>query len=302
VERFVGAAFSPDSKSPARKFGADTIMTEQELKRKSVQYRKTILRIIYHAQAGHTGGSLSCVDILNVLYNHVMNISPDNAGDPNRDRYVQSKGHSVEALYTVLADQGFFPLAALDTLGQYGSDFIGHPTRHVPGIEQNTGALGHGLSFSVGLALAAKKDGRRYRVFTLLGDGELTEGSNWEAAMSAAHYRLDNLIVIVDRNTLQITGPTESVMALEPLFDKFAVFGFAVRTCDGNDVGELVRTLRATPFEAGRPSLILAHTVKGKGVSFIENAVPWHHKVPTDEEMARALAELDAAERALEVG
>jgi transketolase len=276
-------------------------MTEQELKRKSVQYRKTILRIIYHAKAGHTGGSLSCVDILNVLYNHVMNVSPDNADDSNRDRYVQSKGHSVEALYTVLADRGFFPLAALDTLGQYGSDFIGHPTRHVPGIEQNTGALGHGLSFSVGLALAAKKDGRRYRVFTLLGDGELTEGSNWEAAMSAAHYRLDNLTVIVDRNTLQITGPTENVMALEPLADKFAAFGLAVRTCDGNDVGDLVRTLEAAPFEAGRPSLILAHTVKGKGVSFIENAVAWHHKVPTDEEMARALAELDAAERALEV-
>jgi transketolase len=201
----------------------------------------------------------------------------------------------------VLADQGFFPLAALDTLGQYGSDFIGHPTRHVPGIEQNTGALGHGLSFSVGLALAAKKDGRRYRVFTLLGDGELTEGSNWEAAMSAAHYRLDNLIVIVDRNTLQITGPTEDVMALEPLGDKFAAFGFAVRTCDGNDVDDLIRTFAAAPFAAGKPSLVLARTVKGKGVSFIENAVPWHHKVPTDEEMARALAELDAAEHALEV-
>jgi transketolase len=276
-------------------------MTEQELRRKSVQYRKTILRIIYHAKAGHTGGSLSCVDILNVLYNHVMNVSPENADDPNRDRYVQSKGHSVEALYTVLADQGFFPLDALDSLGQYQSDFIGHPTRHVPGIEQNTGALGHGLSFSVGLALAAKKDGRRYRVFTLLGDGELTEGSNWEAAMSAAHYQLDNLIVIVDRNTLQITGPTEDVMALEPLSDKFAAFGLAVRTCDGNDVGDLVRTLDAAPFEVGKPSLILAHTVKGKGVSFIENAVSWHHKVPTDEEMARALAELDAAERVLEV-
>jgi transketolase len=276
-------------------------MTEQELRRKSVQYRKTILRIIYHAKAGHTGGSLSCIDILNVLYNHVMNISPENFDDPNRDRYVQSKGHSVEALYTVLADQGFFPVEALDTLGQYQSNFIGHPTRKIPGIEQNTGALGHGLSFSVGLALAAKKDGRHYRVFTLLGDGELTEGSNWEAAMSAAHYHLDNLIVIVDRNTLQITGPTENVMALESLFDKFAAFGFAVRRCDGNDVGDLVRTFESAPFETGKPSLIIAQTVKGKGVSFIENAVPWHHKVPTDEEMARALAELEIAERALEV-
>lgn len=276
-------------------------MTEQELRRKSVQYRKTILRIIYHAKAGHTGGSLSCIDILNVLYNRVMNISPDNVDDPNRDRYVQSKGHSVEALYTVLADQGFFPVEALDTLGQYQSPFIGHPTRKIPGIEQNTGALGHGLSFSVGLALAAKKDGRSYRVFTLLGDGELTEGSNWEAAMSATHYHLDNLIVIVDRNKLQITGPTENVMTLESLFEKFAAFGFALRRCDGNDVGDLVRTLESTPFETGKPSLILAHTVKGKGVSFIENVVPWHHKVPSDEEMSRALAELENAERALEV-
>ena len=276
-------------------------MTEQELRRKSVQYRKTILRIIYHAKAGHTGGSLSCIDILNVLYNRVMDISPDNFDDPNRDRFVQSKGHSVEALYTVLADLGFFPAEALDMLGQYQSHFIGHPTRKVPGIEQNTGALGHGLSFSVGLALAAKRDGRRYRVFTLLGDGELTEGSNWEAAMSAAHYRLDNLIVIVDRNMLQITGPTEDVMALESLYDKFAAFGFAVQTCDGNDVGDLVRTLESAPFETGKPSLIIARTIKGKGISFIENSVPWHHRVPSDDEMSRALAELDNAERVLEV-
>ena len=175
---------------------------------------KTILRIIKRANGGHTGGSLSCIDILNVLYNHMMNISPDNFKDQNRDHYIQSKGHSVEALYTVLADKGFYPEADLDTLSCFQSHYVGHPTRKVNGIEHNTGALGHGLSVSVGLALAAKKNGHSYRVFTVLGDGELAEGSSWEALMSAKQYRLDNLVIIVDRNTLQITGRTEEVMGL----------------------------------------------------------------------------------------
>jgi len=275
-------------------------MNERDLRRKSIEYRKTILTIIHQAKAGHTGGSLSCVDILNVLYNHVMNVSPQNFDDPNRDRYVQSKGHSVEALYTVLADKGFFPREDLATLGHYRSHFIGHPTRKVPGVEQNTGALGHGLSVAVGMALGAKLDGRGYRVFTLLGDGELTEGSSWEAAMTAAHYQLDNLIVIVDRNGLQITGPTETVVGLEPVEDKFRAFGFAVRTCDGNDIADLVRTFEQAPFEPGKPNLVLAHTVKGKGVSFIENQIAWHHKVPSAEQLAQGLAELDRAQAELE--
>jgi transketolase len=275
-------------------------MNEQALKLKSIEYRKTVLTIIHRANAGHTGGSLSCVDILNVLYNRVMNVSPDNFNDPDHDRYIQSKGHSVEALYTVLADKGFFPREELDTLGQYRSHFIGHPTRKVPGVEQNTGALGHGLSVAVGMALAAKLDGRSYRVFTLLGDGELTEGSSWEAAMTAAHYKLDNLVAIVDRNGLQITGPTENVVALEPLEEKFSTFGFAVRMCNGNDVDDLVATLEQVPFEPGKPNLILAHTIKGKGVSFMENQVGWHHKVPTDEQLAQALAELELARTELE--
>lgn len=268
-------------------------MTEQELRLKSVEYRKTILQIIHRARAGHTGGSLSCVDILNVLYNHVMNVSPATITDPNRDRYIQSKGHSVEALYTVLADCGFYPRSELDTLCRFQSHFVGHPTRKVPGIEHNTGALGHGLSVAVGLALAAKLDGRAYRVFTLLGDGELPEGSNWEAALAAAHYRLDNLVVIVDRNGLQITGPTEQVMAVEPLADKFAAFGFALRTCDGNNIADLLATFAQVPFAEGKPNLILAHTIKGSGVSFIANNLKWHHKVPTDDQLALALAELD---------
>lgn len=275
-------------------------MNERDLRRKSIEYRKTILTIIHQANAGHTGGSLSCVDILNVLYNHVMNVSPQNFDDPDRDRYVQSKGHSVEALYTVLADKGFYPREELATLGRHRSHFIGHPTRKVPGVEQNTGALGHGLSVAVGMALGAKLDGRGYRVFTLLGDGELTEGSSWEAAMTAAHYRLDNLIVIIDRNGLQITGPTERVVALESLEDKFRAFGFAVRACDGNDITDLVRTFEQVPFEPGKPSLVLAHTVKGKGVSFIENQIGWHHKVPSAEQLAQGLAELDRAQAELE--
>ncbi len=274
-------------------------MTEQELRLKSVQYRKTILRMIYHAKAGHTGGSLSSTDILNVLYNHVLHVSPATFDDPNRDRYIQSKGHSVEALYVVLADRGFFPLQDLETISRYQSPYVGHPTRDVRGIEHNTGALGHGLSVAVGLALAAKKDGRSYRAYTLLGDGELTEGSSWEASMTAAHYHLDNLVVIVDRNRLQISGPTETVVALEPLADKFTAFGYAVRSCDGNDIGDLLRTFAQVPFVPGKPNLILAQTTKGKGVSFIENQIKWHHRVPTDDELARALAELDQAEAEL---
>lgn len=276
------------------------MLTTNELRQKSIEYRKTILSIIHRAQAGHTGGSLSCIDILNVLYNRIMDISPDNFADPERDRYIQSKGHAVEALYTVLADKGFYPASELETLGRFRSHFIGHPTRKVPGIEHNTGALGHGLSVAVGTALAAKLDGSSRRVYTLLGDGELAEGSSWEASMTAAHYGLDNLTVIADRNGLQISGSTEDVTGLEPLADKFAAFGYAVRHADGNDIPALVEVLEATPFEQGKPSLILAHTVKGSGVSFMENQVNWHHHVPTDDELERALAELDEAASQIE--
>jgi transketolase len=268
-------------------------MDIRALKLKSVEYRKTILDIIKHGGAGHTAGSLSCTDILNVLYNHVMNVSPQNFTDPNRDRYIQSKGHSVEALYTVLADKGFYPREELYTLNRYKSHFIGHPTRKVPGIEQNTGALGHGLSMAVGTAIAGKKDGRNYRVFTLLGDGELAEGSSWEASMTASHYKLDNLVVIIDRNTLQITGRTEEVNSLEPLEDKFEAFGYEVRHVDGNDIAALAEIFGQVPFAKGKPNLIIAHTVKGKGVSFMEDAVKWHHKVPNDAEYQQAIQELD---------
>jgi transketolase len=266
-----------------------------ELARKSVRYRQTLLTLIHAAGAGHTGGGLSCLDLLNVLYNHVLDITPANFGHFARDHYIQSKGHAVEALYVVLADRGFFPAAELATVGRGGSHFVGHPTRKVPGIEHNTGALGHGLAVAVGMALALRQDGLPHRVYTLLGDGELAEGSNWEASLAAAHFKLDNLVVIVDRNDLQITGPTEQVMALEPLADKFRAFGYAVQEVDGHDLAALVACFARLPFAADRPNLILAHTVKGRGVSFMERVPAWHHHVPSAEELARALAELDNA-------
>ncbi len=268
--------------------------TDRQLARKSLLYRRRVLEIIKHAGAGHTGGSLSCLDILNVLYNRVLNVSPQHANDPDRDRYVQSKGHSVEALYVVLADRGFFPDAELETLCQYQSHFVGHPTRHVPGVEQNTGALGHGLSFATGVAIAGKLDKKNYRVFALLGDGELAEGSNWEAAMAAAHYDLDNLIAVVDHNTLQITGRTRDVCSNEPLDEKFRAFGWDVRTVDGHSIPQLSDVL-TSPASEGRPRAVIANTTKGKGVSFMEDVAKWHHGVPSDAEYAAAMKELDAA-------
>ncbi|QEG35764.1 transketolase [Bythopirellula goksoeyrii] len=273
-------------------------MTDHELQLKSNQYRQKLLRYITEAGAGHTGGSLSCVDILNVLYNRVMNVSPENFNRPDRDRYIQSKGHSVEALYVVLADKGFYPESELETLCRYQSPFVGHPTRKVPGIEMNTGALGHGLPICVGLAIAAKLDGAQHRIFTLLGDGELAEGSNWEAAMSAAHYGLDNLTAILDHNTLQITGHTRDVCSNEPVDEKFASFGWHVVTVDGHDFAALTEVLTAKPVE-GKPTIVIANTTKGRGVSFMENVVSWHHGVPSPEQYETAQAELVQAENEL---
>ena len=273
-------------------------MTDVDLRLKSIQYRRALLRSIYRAGAGHTGGSLSCVDILNVLYNRVLSVSPETFTDPGRDRYIQSKGHSVEALYVVLADRGFYPLEELETLCRYRSPFVGHPTRKVPGIEMNTGALGHGLSISVGLALAGKMDDAAYRVFTLLGDGELAEGSNWEAAMAAAHYRLDNLTAILDHNTLQITGATRDVCSNEPVDEKFRAFGWNVEAVDGHDFAQLTNALSRRQC-AEQPTLVIANTVKGRGVSFMENVVKWHHGVPSEAEYEQAMNEFDAAEAAL---
>jgi transketolase len=273
-------------------------MTDQHLAPKSLHLRQRLLKIIFNAGAGHTGGSLSCLDILNLLYNRILRVSPETFGDPNRDRYIQSKGHSVEALYVVLADRGFFPDSDLETLCQYRSPFVGHPTRKVPGIEMNTGALGHGLPISVGLALAAKLNAASYRVFTLLGDGELAEGSNWEAAMAAAHYKLDNLTAIIDHNTLQITGHTREVCSNEPLDEKFEAFGWTVRSVDGHNFSQLTEALSVQPGN-GKPRCVIANTIKGKGVSFMENIAKWHHGVPTEAELHQALAELASSESKL---
>lgn len=270
-------------------------MTTKELKQKSIEYRKKILKYIVKAKAGHTGGSLSCTDILNVLYNEIMNVSPENFTSPDRDRYIQSKGHTVEALFVVLADQGFFPEEDLNTLCQYQSHYIGHPTRKVNGVEQNTGALGHGLPIAVGTALAGKLDKKNYKVYTLMGDGEMPEGSNWEAALTAAHYKLDNLCAIVDKNSLQITAPTADVCNTDPLDEKWKAFGWAVREIDGNDVEALRSTFQDLPFEEGKPSVIIAHTTKGKGVSYMENVLKWHHGVPSADEYDLAIKELDEA-------
>jgi len=274
-------------------------MTDLELQLKAVRLRKLTLEAIYEAGAGHTGGGLSCLDVLNVLYNRILKVSPETFSSPNRDRYVQSKGHSVEALYAVLADRGFFPGADLKTICRYRSHYVGHPTRHIPGIEMNTGALGHGLPICIGMALAAKMDLASYRVFTLLGDGELTEGSNWEAGLAAAHYKLDNLTAIIDHNTLQITGHTRDVMSNEPLDEKWRAFGWVVKVVDGHDYAALTEAL-SKPSEIGKPTCIIANTTKGKGVSFMENVAKWHHGVPSEAELQQALSELDAAGKLLQ--
>ncbi|MFS0880576.1 transketolase [Metabacillus niabensis] len=262
------------------------------LKRKAVEIRMDLLTMIYNARTGHTGGSLSNTDILTVLYYKIMNIDPNNPNWDERDRYVQSKGHSVESLWAILADKGFFPKEELKTFSQFGSRLIGHPNNKVPGVEMNTGALGHGLPISVGMALAAKMDGKSYKVYTLMGDGELAEGSVWEGAMAAAQYKLDNLIAIIDRNKLQITGSTEDVMALEPLPDKWRSFGWEVIEVDGHDIEQLVEVFSHTPSVEGKPTMVIANTVKGKGISFAENVGAWHHHVPTKEEYDLAMEEL----------
>lgn len=270
------------------------VMSDRELALKSFALRRRMLRLIHEAGAGHTGGGLSCIDILTVLYNRVLRITPETVASPSRDRYVQSKGHCVEALYAVMADRGYFPDSDLATVCHYRSPYVGHPTRKIRGMEMNTGALGHGLPVCVGMAIAARLDAADYRVFTLLGDGELAEGSNWEAAMAAAHYQLGNLVAILDHNSLQITGHTREVMSNEPLDAKWRAFGWEVRVVDGHDHGQLIEVL-SEPHPR-RPLLVIANTVKGKGVSFMENVGKWHHGVPSDAELARAIAELEAAE------
>jgi transketolase len=266
------------------------------LETKAAQIRCGLLNMIYKANSGHTGGSLSSVDILTVLYYDVLQIDPENPKAIERDRFIMSKGHSVEGLYTILADKGFFPKEELDGFNTFGSRLIGHPSVKVPGIELNTGALGHGLPCSVGMALAAKKDHLAAKVYCLMGDGEQAEGSVWEAAMAAPNFLLDNLTAIIDRNHLQISGDTEDVMKLESLADKWEAFGWDVHEVDGHDMKQL-STVLTQPRLPGKPMMIIANTTKGKGVTFMENNPGWHHGVPSDAQLTQAVGEINGCSR-----
>jgi transketolase len=271
--------------------GRDALV--QSLRRRAARIRRRDLAMITRAGLGHPGGDLSAADILTTLYFAVLRVDPNNPLDPQRDRFILSKGHCSGALYTTLAEAGFFPIELLDTFAQPMSKLNGHPDRNkTPGVEANTGPLGHGLPVAVGCALAAHLDGAAWRTYVLTGDGELQEGSNWEAAMAAAHFGLDNLTLIVDRNGLQLGDATERTMALEPLADKMRSFGWSVTEVDGNDVAALLDVFAGLPVVAGKPTCIIAHTHKGQGVSFMRDQASWHHRIPTGDELAAAGREL----------
>lgn len=271
----------------------------KKLKLQAEEIRKRLLQIVFSAKAGHIGGSLSSVEVETALYFHVMNIDPANPKDPNRDRFILSKGHSVEAYYAVLAAKGFISQEQLDTYGRFGSKLAGHPTKKVPGIELNSGALGHGLSVGVGLAIAAHMDKKLFRTFVLMGDGEQGEGSIYEAAMSASHYKLGNLVAIIDRNTLQISGLTENVMSLEPMRERWEAFGWEVFDVQGNDMEDLVKTFDGFDYSTDKPKLIISHTTKGNGISYMEKVAKWHHGVPDEAQYQLALQEIDERINAL---
>ena len=266
-------------------------MDEAGLAQMAADVRRTVLTMIDRAGLGHIGGDLSVTDILVTLFGGVLDVDPARPDRPDRDRFILSKGHCAGALYATLARCGFFPAAELSTFMAPLSALNGHPNRtKVPGVETNTGPLGHGFPVAVGCALAARLRGLAYRTFVVLGDGELQEGSNWEAAMTAAHYELDNLTAIVDRNRLQQGAGTEETKQLEPLADKWAAFGFEVRVIDGHDYAALLQALE--PSTTGKPVAVIANTIKGKGVSFMEDRVEWHHKVPSAEQVQAAMQEL----------
>lgn len=264
-----------------------------ELERISKKIRRKVIEMIGLASSGHPGGSLSCIEILTALYFKVLRINSEYPEDMDRDRFILSKGHAAPALYAVLAEIGFIPEDWLYTLRKFGSPLQGHPDmKKVPGVEISTGSLGQGLSVGVGMALGARIQKLGYRVFVLLGDGECQEGQVWEAAMAASHYKLNNLIAIVDRNKLQIDGSTEEVMSVEPFIEKWKAFGWMTLEINGHDFGEILPAFQIIPY-ISKPLAIIANTVKGKGVSFMENKVDWHGKAPKAEELESALRELD---------
>ena len=278
-------------------------MTTKELQILAEKNRKRLVEVVYRAKAGHIGGDLSCLNVMTALYFHVMkNLNPADAppsrggreGFPERDRFVLSKGHCVEALYVTLEAKGFLASEVLNTLGQFGSILSGHPTIEVPGIEVNSGALGHGLSIGVGMAIAAKMDQKTWKTYVLMGDGEQGEGSIYEAAMAANRYHLDNLVAIIDRNHLQISGNTEDVMPIDSIRERWTAFGWEVTDMDGDDMADIVKTFDAIDYTSGKPHLLVSNTTKGRGVSFMEGIAKWHHGVLNEEQCKAAVAEIEA--------
>lgn len=268
-------------------------MENKELAALAYDLRAKTIDVIMNARAGHIGGDMSVMDILVMLYFKHMNISPLNCECADRDRFVMSKGHSVESYYTVLSEKGFFSYEEYrNTFSRYGSKFIGHPSNKLPGVEMNSGSLGHGLPVSIGMALAGKMDRAAYRVYTVMGDGELAEGSVWEGAMAAGHFKLDNLCAVIDRNGLQISGTTEDVMGHEPLAERFCAFGWNVIEAKGNDMDSLDAAFASAKNCKGKPSVIIAHTTKGCGSPVMANKAAWHHKVPSEDEYRQIKADL----------
>ncbi len=275
-------------------------MTDLELEKIALEVRKGIVTAVHSAKSGHPGGSLSAADMMTYLYFEEMNIDPKNPKDANRDRFVLSKGHVAPALYSVLAERGYFPKEDLKTLRHTGSYLQGHPDmKHIPGVDMSSGSLGQGFSAAVGMALAAKLDNKDYRVYAMSGDGEIQEGQIWEAAMFAGHRKLDNLVLFVDNNNLQIDGCISDVCSPYPIDEKFAAFGWNVIQIDGHDFDQIDAAFTAAEACKGKPTAIIAKTVKGKGVSFMENQVGWHGKAPNAEQYQQAMDELDAAIAAL---
>ena len=275
-------------------------MNKLELQKTAVEVRKGIVTSVHSAKAGHPGGSLSAADIFTYLYFEEMNIDPKNPKKEDRDRFVLSKGHTAPGLYSVLANRGYFPVEDLVTLRHIGSYLQGHPDmKHIPGVDMSSGSLGQGISAAVGMALAGKMSHADYRVYTLLGDGEIQEGQVWEASMMAGFRKLDNLVVIVDNNNLQIDGSIEEVCSPYPIDKKFEAFNFHVITIDGNDFDQIDAAFKEARATKGMPTAIIAKTVKGKGVSYMENQVGWHGVAPNDEQYAVAMEELEKAGEAL---
>ena len=271
----------------------DNYIEKQELEQKARKVREDIIEEIYSAKSGHPGGSLSIADILTVLYFREMNIHPENPDWEERDRFVLSKGHCSPALYSCLANRGFFPVEDLKGFRNINSYLQGHPDKNkVPGVDMTTGSLGQGLSAANGMAIAGKVDKKDYRVYCVLGDGEIEEGQIWEAAMAASQYQLDNLCVIVDNNNLQIDGTIEEVMSSYPIDEKFRSFGFQVINIDGHDIEEIIKAFEVAKNVKGKPTCIIAKTTKGKGITFMENQAGWHGKAPNEEQYNQAMAEM----------